>query len=158
MAGKYLERQMTECFWQTECHGVFVQEYALTKKGIDCARRCADAVILPDEDHRRATFADFPSLTGRNVVVVQTKAQRLGMYLMGQAIFSARLVQALGARSVRSILLCAENDAALLPLLGPFHEIEVWVTDKLAPQSCAESIKPVGFVLAAERRSALSCS
>jgi len=54
MARKYLERQMTECFWQTECNGAFVQEYALTKKGIDSARRCADAVILPDEDHRRA--------------------------------------------------------------------------------------------------------
>ena len=136
MGRKYLERAMTECFWQTECNGAFVQEYPLTKKGIDRARRCADAVILPNEEHHRATSAKFPSLADRNVVVVQTKTQRLGMYLMGQALFSARLVQALGARSVRSILLCAENDAAMFPLLAPFPELEVWVTDSLAPRTC----------------------
>ena len=61
------------------------------------------------------------------------------MYLMGQALFSARLVQALGASSVRSILLCDKSDAALLPLLAPFPEVEVWVTDSLASQTCTRA-------------------
>src|SRR5262245_5642757 len=122
MTRKYLERAMTECFWQTECNGAFVQEYPLTITGTDRARRSADPIILPDEEQRRAWSVHFPSLPGVNVVIVHTQAQTLGMFLMGQAPFSARLVQALGAKSVRSILLCAESDAALHPLLAPFPE------------------------------------
>src|SRR5262245_60824413 len=127
---------MTECFWRTECNGAFIREYTLVKKGPNCQRRCADAIILPDEPHGKATFSDYPSLAGRNVVVVQTKAERLGMYLMGQAVFSARLIQAQGTASVRSILLCIEGDTALLPLLAPFPELEVWLSDRLDPKTC----------------------
>jgi hypothetical protein len=71
---------------------------------------------------------------GRNVVVVQTKKGRMGMYIMGQALFSARLAR--GAASVRSILLCHETDGALLPLLSPFPEVEVWVSDESDPSIC----------------------
>lgn len=92
--------------------------------------RRVDAVILPDEPNRRASFTDYPTLKGRNVIVVQTKAQRMGMYLMGQALFSARLALARGAKSVRSILLCTAPDSVLLPLLKDFPEVEVWVYDE----------------------------
>ena len=87
-------------------------------------------MILPDEPNRRASFTDYPTLKGRNVIVVQTKAQRMGMYLMGQALFSARLALARGAKSVRSILLCTAPDSVLLPLLKDFPEVEVWVYDE----------------------------
>ena len=76
----------------------------------DRGLRLVDAVILPDEPHRRATYWEYPSLAGRHVIVVQTKASRMGMYLMGHALFSARLVSLLGAASVRSILLCLAPD------------------------------------------------
>ena len=93
-------------------------------------------MILPDEPHRRAIFRDYDNLADRNVIVVQTKASRMGMSLMGQALFSARLVVAQGAKSVRSILLCAGSDSALLPLLKPFPEVEVWIYDKNNLEIC----------------------
>ena len=102
----------------------------------DRSPRWADAVILPDEPHRQASVSDYPSLVGRNVIVVQTKIGRMGMYLMGQALFSARLALAAGATTVRSVLLCHRSDAALLPLLGPFPEVEVWVSDPTDPRMC----------------------
>jgi hypothetical protein len=71
-----------------------------------------------------------PKLSKPNVIVVQTKAARMGMYLMGQALFSARLALARGAKSVRSILLCTAPDGVLLPLLKDFPEGEVWVYDE----------------------------
>ena len=49
------------------------------------------------------------------------------MYLMGQALFSARLALMCGAASVRSILLCRFSDSALFPLLKEFPEVEVWL-------------------------------
>lgn len=128
------ETAMTEGFWHSYAKGTFLPEYPLVWAQTDRAVRRADAVILPDEPDSRANVRDYPSLSGRKVIVVQTKPGRMGMYLMGQALFSARLVMAQGATSVRSILLCHRTDAALLPLLEPFPEVEVWLSDPDDPE------------------------
>ena len=114
--------------------GAFIPEYPLiAQPGPDAKQRWADAVILPDEPHGRALIADYPNLAGRRVIIVQTKVGRMGMYLMGQALFSAGLVRAQRAASVRSILLCHKIDRALMPLLAPFPEVEVWLSNPENP-------------------------
>jgi hypothetical protein len=60
--------------------------------------------------------------------VVQAKASRLGMYLLGQALFSKHLVEPFRPRSVRTIALCASSDSVLEPLARS-HGIEVVVDD-----------------------------
>jgi hypothetical protein len=127
---------MTEGFWQAVVPGAFIAEYPLVRKASDRGERRVDALILPDERHGRARAVDFPDLHGRNVVIVQTKAGRMGMYLMGQAVFSARLATMKGAAHVRSILLCHDSDAALMPLLAPFPNVEVWLSDRADPEIC----------------------
>src|SRR5262249_38077115 len=84
-----------------------------------------------DEPHGRGKWRDHVPLNGKRVIVIQTKAKRMGMYLMGQALFSARLAVEYGASSVRSILLCHEADGALLPLLKPFPEVEIYPTRRM---------------------------
>ncbi|MDF0602894.1 hypothetical protein P1J78_19300 [Psychromarinibacter sp. C21-152] len=123
------ETPLTEHFWQVCCNGAYIPEYRLVRKSNGIAERRADAVILPNEQHRRATRVDYPDLTGRDVVVVQTKANRLGMSVMGQALFSAQLIHRHGASSVRSIILVTAGDAVLEQLLLPFPDIEVWIAD-----------------------------
>jgi hypothetical protein len=130
------ETQMTEGFWQSKARGLFFAEYPLVRRAVDRAPRLVDGLILPDEPHGRGEWRDFASLAGRRVIVVQTKTGRMGMYLMGQALFSARLALACGVASVRSILLCHRADGALLPLLKPFPEVEVWLSDRVNPQVC----------------------
>ena len=130
------ETPLTAGFWLTVANGAFVPEYPLVRRAGDCGARYADAVIFPGEPHRRASAFEYPTVTGRDVIVVQTKAARMGMYLMGQALFSARLVLAQGAASVRSILLCLRADSALMPLLEPFPDVEVWVSDLRSPHVC----------------------
>ena len=130
------ETPMTEAFWEGYARGAYVPEYCIVRPSSHCGVRLVDAVILPDEPHGRAKFQDYDKRAGRNVIVVQAKARRMGMYLMGQALFSARLVIAQGAKSVRSILLCTESDSALLPLLKPFPEVEVWLYDKNSRGHC----------------------
>jgi hypothetical protein len=125
------ETPMTEAFWETYANGAFLPEYCLVPKAPGCGRRMVDAIILPDEPHHRAKAMDYPSLAGRKVIVVQTKRGRMGMYLMGQAVFSAQLALACGAAPpVRSVLLC--NFA-----VKPFPEVEVWTSDPQNPQACA---------------------
>ena len=131
---------MTEAFWQGYARGAYIPEYCLVRPTRHCGVRLVDAVILPDEPHGRARFQDYSSLAGRNVILVQTKARRLGMYLMGQAVFSARLAKKLGAKSVRSILLCTKSDSTLLPLLlEEFPEVEVWICDENNPGICSRA-------------------
>ena len=130
------ETPMTEGFWQSTAHGLFIAEYPLVQRGADRARRCVDGLILPDEPHGRGKWRDHASLSDRRVIVIQTKIGRMGMYLMGRALFSARLALACGAASVRSILLCHQTDGALLPLLKPFPEVEVWLSDLKNARRC----------------------
>lgn len=57
------------------------------------------------------------TLADKDVLVVQSKAHRLGMYLLGQALFSRLLIEERFApRSVRAVALCARDDAVLHPL------------------------------------------
>jgi hypothetical protein len=130
------ETPMTKGFWQSAAHGLFVAEYPLVQRGADRAPRYVDGLILPDEPHGRGKWRDHASLSDRRVIVIQTKIGRMGMYLMGRALFSARLALACGAASVRSILLCHQADGALLPLLKPFPEVEVWLSDPKNARRC----------------------
>jgi hypothetical protein len=70
------------------------------------------------------------TLEGQDVIAVQAKAERLGMYLMGQALFSAELVRRFNPRSIRSIALCYEDDSVLRPLLNPYPHVEVVVLNR----------------------------
>jgi hypothetical protein len=86
-----LETPMTETFWRQHARGGFIPEYCVVRRRAgDCGGRYVDALILPDEPHGRAAFADYPTLKDRKVILVQTKASRMGMSLMGHALFSAR--------------------------------------------------------------------
>jgi len=123
------ETPMTLAFWQHCANGALMEEYRLVSKAADRSPRYADAIILPDMPMQRYQRGQHIDVKGKNIIVVQAKARRIGMYLMGQALFSARLAIQLGATSVRSILLCTKSDRAMLPLLAPFPEVEVWTLD-----------------------------
>jgi hypothetical protein len=80
-----------------------------------CGRRVLNGLVILDGEFRIAQQSET-SLAGKDVIVIQTKASRLGMYLMGQAFFSFQLIQRFNPRSVISIALCSQNDAVLPPL------------------------------------------
>ena len=82
------EPAMTEGFWLSQTRGMFFSEYPLVRRTADRGARLVDGLIMPDEPHRRGNWRDYTSLAGRRVILVQTKVGRLGMYLMGQALFS----------------------------------------------------------------------
>jgi len=75
------------------------------------------------------------TLEGQDVIVVQAKAERLGMYLMGQAVFSAELVKRFQPASIRSVALCSRDDSELRPLLAAFPLVEV-VIDPTPRHGC----------------------
>ena len=109
------ETPMTRWYWQ-QVGGLLIEEFQVVSQIDGQGRRLVDALIVHGEPMRIAESRKF-DVTGREVTVVQAKARRLGMPLMGQCLFSRDLILALGAKTVRSVALCTQDDAALRPLL-----------------------------------------
>ena len=94
--------------------------------------RAVDAVIIVGGDKRIASRAESISLLGRDLIVVQTKARRLGMSLLGQSLLWRLLIgDQFAPRSTRAVALCVADDAVLRPITECFG-IEVGVDDLAA--------------------------
>ena len=119
------ETPMTRWYWQ-QVGGTLIEEFVAVEGTAICGRRVLDGVIIKDGEFRIAPQAEV-SLEGRDVIVIQTKASRLGMYLMGQAFFSGQLLQRLKPRSVVSVALCSRDDAVLRPLFEQYPNMQVVV-------------------------------
>jgi len=127
-----LESPMVRAYWggSDGLHGVggtLIEEFVLVQPSSTSAIRRADAVILVDGERRIASWREMLSPEGRDVIVVQAKAHRLGMYLMGQAVFSGILVRRFNPRSVKVVALCTQDDSVLHPLLDAHPDVEVVV-------------------------------
>ena len=121
---------MTRRYWET-VGGTLVLEFPVVNasRSHGIGRRVVDALIIP-EDERREARPEEVEIKGKDVIVVQTKARRLGMYLMGQAFFSRELVKELGPRSVRTVALCRESDAKMRELCDRFGiEVQLDIPD-----------------------------
>jgi hypothetical protein len=76
------------------------------------------------DGNNRIARADEVIVEGMDVIVLQTKANRLGMYLMGQAFFSRELVKAFNPKSIRTVAICVQDDSVMHTLCEQF-QIEV---------------------------------
>lgn len=119
------ETPITRWYWK-QVGGTLVEEFVAVNRGADRGKRVLDAIILPSGEYRIAKQHEV-SIEGKDVVVVQTKAGRLGMHLLGQALFSAQLVQCFHPRSVLSVALCGKDDAVLRPLFEQYPGMKVVV-------------------------------
>ena len=128
-----LETPMTRRYWE-RVGGTLLEEYLVVPRGPGVGKRLIDAVIIVDGKNRIASQGERIGLDRRDLIIVQTKAYRLGMYLMGQALFSRVLIEdRFKPRSVRTVALCAIDDAVLRPIAERYG-IEV-VVDDLAARS-----------------------
>ena len=119
---------MIRWYWE-QVGGTLCEEFQGVPPSPTTGQRLLDAVIIPVGPKKTAHWSEV-SLRGKDVIVVQAKAKRLGMHLMGQALFSADLIRRFEPKSVRSIALCAQDDEVLRPLLERYEGIEVVVAPK----------------------------
>ena len=62
------------------------------------------------------------------MVVIQTKAIRLGMSLLSQALFSKQFIDKHDPKSVKTVAICAKGDV-VMEALAKDHGIEVVIID-----------------------------
>jgi hypothetical protein len=121
------ETPITRWYWREVLKkGTLIEEYVAVDRADDDsnAPRFMDGLVIMDgpfeisDDVRR-------DITGKDVVVIQSKNKRLGMYLMGQALFSRQLILGKGAKSVLSVAVCRKEDKVMRELLEAYPGIEV---------------------------------
>jgi len=112
------ETPLTRRYWQ-ETGGTLIEEFLAVPPGPHQGARRLDGLIVLDgpTELRRGGCLD---LSGKAVAVVQTKSARLGMYLLGQAVLSGRIIQSFNPASIRSVAICTAGDAVLEPLAKEF--------------------------------------
>lgn len=118
------ETPLTLQFWES-VGGSLIEEFLAVSRGAGTAQRLIDGVIVLDGAKRRIKQHEV-AVKDQDIIVVQTKASRLGMYLMGQALFSAKLMRPFGPRSIRTVAVCTADDS-VLRLLCDHAGIEVVV-------------------------------
>ena len=121
-----LETPMTRWYW-SQVGGLLLEEFLVVPRASGQGRRLLDGLIVLGEPAAIAPPGARFDIAGRDVVAVQTKNSLLGMYLMGQALFSRDLVRTLGVNSVTSIALCPASDKVLAPMLEAHENCRVVV-------------------------------
>lgn len=118
------ETWRTRKFWD-KVGGLLIEEFIAIKPTREQGVRPVDAVIVLGENKSIHPTNSY-DITGKDVIVIQTKRGRIGMYLLGQAYFSKHLIQMHNPRSVRSVAICGRNDKVMAELANS-HNVEIVV-------------------------------
>jgi len=121
------ETPLTRRYWQS-VGGALIEEFPAVLRSESSAKRLLDGVIVLGENKALVKHSDV-DIKGKDIIVIQTKASRLGMNLMGQAIISAKLMEKFEPRSIRSVAICTAGDKILEALLPEFGIELVIFTD-----------------------------
>src|SRR5687768_2684110 len=109
------ETPLTLWYWE-QVGGTLIEEFCAVQRTKTCERRTIDGVIIKGGPKKRVRQSEV-DLKDKDVIVIQTKAERLGMNLMGQTFFSGLLMRKFGPRSVEAVALVLQDDTELRPLL-----------------------------------------
>lgn len=119
-----LETPMTRWYWK-QVGGTLIEEFLLTPRTKTSSARWVDGLIILDGKPEIVNGRDM-SIEGKHVISVQTKVGRLGMYLMGQVVFSQQLLyRNYAPERVTSVALCHSDDDVLRPMLEALDDVEV---------------------------------
>jgi hypothetical protein len=120
------ETWRTREYWR-EVGGLLIEEFHAIKgdKELDIGKRAIDGVIVLGEPSAIQT-GGVHDFKGKDLIVIQTKSDRLGMYLMGQAYFSREIMRRFNPRSVKAVAICGRTDAEMVALCSQ-ADIEVRV-------------------------------
>ena len=111
-------------YWK-QTGGVLIEEFHAVKRTSTNSQRYIDGIIILGEETRIGNRDDIELINGREIIVVQVKANRLGMYLMGQTLFSLRLMEKFNPSKITSVALCSDDDSIMRPLLEKLEGCKV---------------------------------
>ena len=115
---------MTRWYWN-QVGGTLIEEFCAVERIIgDRGGRWIDGVIIKGGEFTIARQSEV-DVAGKDIIIIQAKDSRLGMYVMGQAFFSATLMEAFHPRSIESIALVAHDDSVLGPIFRGYDRMRM---------------------------------
>ncbi len=129
------ETPLIRQYWKQR-GGTLIEEFPAVRATKTNSNRWIDAIIIKQEEHRIAHHTEI-NLRGKDIIIVQAKASRLGMYLMGQVLFSKKLMESFDPNSMESIALCKKDDSVLRPLLEAYSNCKVVVLENSEDENAA---------------------
>ncbi len=118
------ETWRTRKYWE-QIGGLLIEEYLAVPGNKQQGKRMIDGVVVLDEPnaiHKGNTY----DISNKDVIVIQTKKGRIGMYLLGQAYFSRHLIARLNPRSIKCVAICSKTDS-IMEEIAKQHEVEIVV-------------------------------
>ena len=111
------EPEMTKAHWaKREENGTLYLEYPIYGRRID------GLVVLDGSSSKEAVTAKrapkLAVLSGKKVIVLQTKRNKLGMGVAGQTIISKTLLEQAGVNVVAAVAICLKIDEKIQEALG----------------------------------------
>ena len=131
------ETKITRWYWK-QIGGTLIEEYCVVQGRSGQGGRWVDGLIILGTEKKRLRPRSSYDITGKDVVVVQSKYRRLNMPLMGQTLFARELVRRLKPRNVESVAVCISDDSILRPLLEghPHCTVKIYPgISRLTPRS-----------------------
>lgn len=120
------ETWRTRKYWEN-IGGLLIEEFVAVVGNDKQGQRLLDGLIVLNEEtslHNGNTY----DIEGKDVICIQTKSGRIGMYLLGQAYFSKFLLERHKPRSIRTVAICGRTDASMEEL-AKAHGVEVVVIE-----------------------------
>ncbi|OYY21391.1 MULTISPECIES: hypothetical protein [unclassified Polynucleobacter] len=121
------ETHLTRRYWES-IGGTLVEEFPAVARSKDNAQRLLDGVVILGEKTQICKAYEV-DVKDKDIVVIQTKANRVGMNLLGQAVFSAELMKSHKPKSIKAVAICTLGDSVLEPLASKFG-IEVIIYEE----------------------------
>jgi hypothetical protein len=127
------ETPMTRWYWRTvnKRQGLLIEEFPAVKRDGTTGknkRHIDGVIVLGQKAERRGPLkGDRELVKGKEVIVIQSKARRLGMGLIGQVVVSRELLKDLKAKVVKSVGVCRQDDQLLHKVLRRFKKCEAVV-------------------------------
>ena len=122
------ETWMTRKYWEG-VGGLLIEEYLVVNQSPSNGPRRLDGLIILGEP--KVTMHNIPfEIQGRDVICIQTKNSRLGMNVMGQALFSRMLLELHSPKSVESVILVSKNDSVLMDFCNRYNIEVIVISEK----------------------------
>ena len=121
------ETWRTREYWK-KVGGLLIEEFEAVKGSKKHGKRLTDGLIVLNEPMALHPYKTY-DIQGKDVIVIQTKRGRLGMYLLGQAYFSKFLIEFHKPKSIRTVAICGKDDP-IMNRLAKKHGVEVVVIEE----------------------------
>jgi len=103
------ETWMTRNYWE-EVGGLMIEEYLVVKQSLSNGPRRLDGLIILGQTKETRQNIPF-EIKEKDVICIQTKNSRLGIYVMSQAFSSRMLLELNSPKSIKSVILVSKNDS-----------------------------------------------